>query len=97
MASLVRRVQDLIIEDREVEGKSQADRVGRGQLRLRNLGSRLVCLQRLVGRILALVANGELCQVAVVVTLPVTTLDLHVGQRRGEGGGHLRTSCDRRP
>ena len=34
MTRAVGRVQDLIVEDREVEGKSEADRMGRGELSL---------------------------------------------------------------
>ncbi len=70
MASLVRRVENLVVEDREVEGKSEADGVGRGELGLSNLGGSLVSLKGLVGGVLALIANGELGEVAVVVTLP---------------------------
>ena len=75
MAGLVRGVQDLVVEDGEVEGQAEADRVRGRKLGLRNLGGSLVRLKRLVGRVLALVANGELGQVAVVVTLPVTLLE----------------------
>ena len=70
MASLVGRVEDLIVEDREVQGKSKADGVGGSQVGLCNLGGILVGLKRLVGRGLALVAQCELGQVTVVVTLP---------------------------
>ena len=72
MASLVRGIEDLVVEDREVEGKAETDGVGRGKLRLGNLGGSLVGVERLVGRILARVADGELGEVAVVVTLPVS-------------------------
>jgi hypothetical protein len=70
VACLVGGVQDLIVEDGEVEGKTKADWVGGSQVGLSNLGSVLVSLKRLVGRLLSLVANGELSEVAVVVTLP---------------------------
>jgi hypothetical protein len=72
VAGLVWGIEDLIVEYGEVEGKTQADGVGWGQVCLGNLGSGLVCLERLVGRCLALVANGELCEVTVVITLPAT-------------------------
>lgn len=94
MAGLVRRVENLVVEDREVEGKAQADGVGRGELGLGNLGGRLVGLEGLVGRVLALVANGELGEVAVVVTLPATLLDPKGGWGR-KAGRH--TSCGRTP
>lgn len=70
MASLVGSVQDLVVENGEVKGKAQADGVRGRQLGLGNLGGSLVRLERLVGRILALVANGELSEITVVVTLP---------------------------
>ena len=74
MASLVGGVQDLVIEDGEVESETQTDRVGRRQLSLGDLGSSLVGLERLVCGVLTLVANGELGEVSVVVTLPVIEL-----------------------
>lgn len=70
MASLIGGVQDLVVEDREVQGKTQADRMRGGQLSLGDFGSSLVCLKRLVGRLLSSIANGELGEIAVVVTLP---------------------------
>lgn len=73
VASLVGSVENLVVEDGEVEGKTQADGVGRRQLGLGNLGGSLVSLERLVCRVLAAVANGELGKVTVVVTLPVTS------------------------
>lgn len=71
MASLVRGVQDLVVEHGEVKRQSEADRVGRRKLGLGNLRGSLVSLKGLIGGILALITNGELGQVAVVVTLPV--------------------------
>lgn len=71
VASLVGGVEDLVVEDREVEGKPKTDGVRGRKLSLRNLGGSLVGIERLVGRVLAGVANGELGEVAVVVTLPV--------------------------
>jgi hypothetical protein len=41
VASAVGRVQDLVVEDREVQGQTQADGVGRGELGLSNVGGRL--------------------------------------------------------
>lgn len=78
MASLVGSIEDLVVEDREVEGKTQADGVGGRQLGLGNLGGSLVGLERLVGRILATVANGELSEVTVVVTLPIMGLAIQI-------------------
>ena len=79
VASLIRCIEDLVVEDGEVEGKAKTDGVGRGKLGLGNLGGGLVGLEGLVGRVLALVANGELGEVTVVVTLPATLLDLQNG------------------
>jgi hypothetical protein len=72
LAGLVGRVQDLVVEDREVQGKAKTDGVGRGELSGGDLSSRLVSLKGLVGRVLALVGHGELGEVTVVVTLPVS-------------------------
>ncbi len=70
MASLVGRVEDLIVEDREVQGQAKTDRVSRGEVGLGHLGGVLVGLERLLGRVLPLFAGSELGQVAMIVTLP---------------------------
>ena len=74
VARLIRRVEDLVVEHGEVQSETKADRVGRGQLGCGNLARGLVGLERLVGRVLALVARSEFGQVAVVVTLPIAVL-----------------------
>ena len=71
LAGLVGRVQDLVVEDREVQGKAETDGVGGSELSGGDLGGSLVSLEGLVGGVLALVGHGELGEVAVVVTLPV--------------------------
>jgi hypothetical protein len=71
MACLVGRVQDLIVENGEVEGETKTDWVCWRKVGLSNLSCVLVSLKRLVGRLLSLVANGELGKVTVVITLPV--------------------------
>ena len=76
MAGLVRRVQDLIVEDGEVKGETKADWVCWCEISLCNLGGVLVGLKRLVGRLLSLVANGELSEVTVVISLPAKKLEL---------------------
>lgn len=76
VASLVWRVEDLVVEDREVQGKAETDWVGWRKIALGNLSGGLVSLKRLVGRLLALVADGELSEVAVVVTLPGADISL---------------------
>jgi hypothetical protein len=45
--------------------------VGWCKVGLCNFGGVLVSLKRLVGRLLSLVANGELSKVTVVITLPM--------------------------
>lgn len=70
VTSLIRGVQDFIIKHGEVEGQSEADRMGWGKVSLRDFGCVLVGLQRFIGGFLALVTEGELSQVAVVITLP---------------------------
>ena len=70
VASLVWRVEDLVVEDGEVQGKTKTDWVGWSKIALGNLGGGLVSLEGLVGGLLALVADGELGEVAVVITLP---------------------------
>ena len=70
MASLVWRVKNLIIEDGKVERQAETDWVSGSKIGYSNLGSILVCLQRLVGRNLALVPERKLGQITVVVTLP---------------------------
>jgi hypothetical protein len=60
-----------LLEDREVQGQSETDGVGRRKLGHGNVGSSLVSLERLVGRGVSLVASGELGEVTVVVTHPV--------------------------
>jgi hypothetical protein len=72
LAGLVGRVQDLVVEDREVQGKTKTDGVGRGELGSSDLSGGLVSLEGLVGGILALVGHGEFGEVTVVVTLPVS-------------------------
>jgi hypothetical protein len=70
MARLIRRVQDFIVEHRKVESETEADWVSWCKISLGNFGSILVGLQRLVCRLLALLANSELSKITVVVTLP---------------------------
>lgn len=71
VASLVWGVQDLIVEDGEVEGKTKADGVCWGKVSLSNFGSHLVSLKGLVSGLLSLVANSKFSKITVVVTLPL--------------------------
>ena len=97
VASLVGGVQDLVVEDGEVQGKTETDGVGRGEVGLGDLGGSLVGLEGLVGRLLALVANGELGKVAVVVTLPIAQAQSVYDLARSSSTEIERTSCGRRP
>lgn len=98
LASLVGRVQDLVVEHGEVQRKTEADGVGGGQAAGSDLGGGLVRLERLVGRGLALVADGELGEVAVVVTLPGTRSVCVLWQPRSMGNltSYGRTPWTRR-
>lgn len=90
VASLVRSVKDLVVEDREVEGEAEADGMRRGEISLSNLRSVLVRLEGLVGGFLALISNSELGEVAVVVTLPVPAVRCRTIQKPcGDGISHL--------
>ena len=71
MAGLVRRVEDLVVKDGKVKGKSETDGVSRSKVSLGNLGGSLVSLKRRIGGSLAAVTSSELSQVTVVVTLPI--------------------------
>ena len=74
MAGAVGRVEDLVVEDGEVEGQTQADGVSGRQLGLGDLGGGLVRVERLVGGLLAAVTDSELREVSVVIALPGRTL-----------------------
>ena len=71
VAGLVRRVENLVVEDREIQGETKTDGVSWCKLGGRDFGCCLVCLQRLVGGFFALIAQSEFGKVAVVVALPV--------------------------
>jgi len=75
MAGLVGGVKDFVVEDGEVQCKAKANGVCWCEVGLSNIGSSLIGLKRFVCGGLALVAESELGQVTVVVTLPaVVTL-----------------------
>lgn len=70
MAGLIRRIQDLVVENGEVKRKAKTDWVGRSKVGLGNFGGILVSLEGLVGGPLALVAESEFGQITVIITLP---------------------------
>ena len=65
MASTVGRVQDLVVEDREVQRQAETDRVGRCELSLGNVGGRLCdgvsCLLISEGVVIASYLVGLVC------------------------------------
>ena len=71
MTSLIGSIKNLVVEDGEVKGKTQANGVGRGKLSLSDFRGSLVCFKRLVGRLLAAITDSKFGKVAVVVTLPI--------------------------
>ena len=64
LASLLGRVQDLVVEHREVEGQTQPDGVGGLHLLLGDLEGLLVGLLRLLEDGFAVVARGNLGEVS---------------------------------
>jgi hypothetical protein len=71
LAGLVWRVENLVVEHGEVQGKAETDRVGGGEVLSGDLGGSFIGLKRHVGGSFALVTNGKLGEVAVVVALPI--------------------------
>ena len=71
MTSLVWRVENLIVENGEVQCKTETDGMSRSEVGGSNLSGSFVSLQRFVGGNLTLVAKGKFGKVAMVVTLPV--------------------------
>jgi len=76
VACTVGRVQDLVVEDRKVECKSQADWVSGRELSLGDIGGVLVSLVGSSGSNFTLLALGEFGKVAVVVTLHLVVENL---------------------
>lgn len=85
LAGSLRRVENLVVEHGEVESQTQSDVVGGGQLGGGLVGSKLVCLQRLLGGLLSLIVGGELGQVSVVITLHLVVEDDALGELGGVG------------
>jgi hypothetical protein len=69
VARALGRVEDLVVEDREVEREPEPDRVRRREVDERDVLRGLVREQRVLGGLLAVGAGLELGQVAVVVAL----------------------------
>jgi hypothetical protein len=69
VASAVGRVEDLVVEHREVEGEAEGDGVGGGQVGEGDVLGRLVGDERVLGGLLAAGAGGELGEVTPVISL----------------------------
>ena len=76
MACALRGVEDLVVEDRELEGKTQTDGVGGREVNKGNVLRCFIGQQRLLCRFLAFSAGLKLCQIAVVVALHLEVEDL---------------------
>ena len=76
VASLIGRIEDLVVENREVEREAETNGVSRGKVGASNLSRSLIRFQRLVGRDLTLVALGKLGKVAMIVALPETDFSM---------------------
>jgi hypothetical protein len=94
VTSSVGRVEDLVadhqhsakrwlrvdsLEDGEVECETKSDGMRRGELGDGNIGSGLVSLEGLVGRVLSLVTGSELGEVSVVISHPDQLARLELG------------------
>mmetsp|Transcript_2923 Transcript_2923/g.5010 ORF Transcript_2923/g.5010 Transcript_2923/m.5010 type:complete len:233 (+) Transcript_2923:722-1420(+) len=76
MAGTLGRVEDLVIEDTEVKGQTQADGVRWWQVHKSDVLCCLVGKQRVLGCLFAICTGLELGQVAVVVALHLQVEDL---------------------
>lgn len=79
MASLIGRVQDLVIEDGEVQCETETDRMSWGKVGCGNFGGRFVGLQGLIGRDLTLVTKCKLSKVTMIVALPMSERQSYAG------------------
>jgi hypothetical protein len=70
VAGAVGAVENLVVEDGEVEGETEADGVRRWEFGGGDVRCLLVSLKGLVCRLFALGVGGELGEVTVVVALP---------------------------
>lgn len=76
MASTVGRVENFVVEDRKVQGKTKSDWVSSSKLNLCDFSSTLVCFVSRCGSLLSVFTSGEFCKVTVVVTLPMKRIVL---------------------
>lgn len=71
MASLVWRVQNLVVEDREVKGESKSDWVRWRKVVSRDFSGSFVGFKGFVGTSFSLVGHSKFCEISVVVALPI--------------------------
>ena len=83
MTGTVGAVENFIVEDREIEGKTEAYRVCRWKLSDSHIRGSLVGLKRLVCAVFALIASGKFGQVTVIITHPRKS-------ENRDGGGYER-------
>mmetsp|Transcript_58861 Transcript_58861/g.127772 ORF Transcript_58861/g.127772 Transcript_58861/m.127772 type:complete len:252 (-) Transcript_58861:13-768(-) len=76
LTSTIGGVQDLVVEHRKVQGKTQSDGVGGGKVSAGDGRSVVVSLKSLGGGFLADITRLELSEVSVVVTLHLVVEDL---------------------
>ena len=95
MARLIRRIENFVVENGEIQGETKADWVGGSKVSLSNFGGILVGLEGFVGRSLTLVTKGEFSQIAVVIPLPKRNNPLTTTDKAPKSGE--LTSCGRRP
>lgn len=69
--SLLRSVQDFIVEHGEVESEPQPDRVGRREVGVGDLAGLLIGVEGLLRRELTFLSCSKLGQVPVVIPLPI--------------------------
>jgi hypothetical protein len=91
LASLVRRIENLVVEDREVEGQSQSDRMRWWKIRGGNSTGSLVGIEGGSARLLADITSLELREITVVVSLHFVVEDLGL---LGSGVGDQRLLDD---
>jgi hypothetical protein len=65
---VIRRVQDLVVEDRVIEGKTKTDRVS-GLEGLSFVGGNFVGFLSELNNIFALISSGEFSEITEVITL----------------------------
>lgn len=86
VASTVGRVENFVVEDRKVQGKTKSDWVSSSKLNLCDFSSTLVSFVSRCGSLLSVFTSGEFCKVTVVVTLPMkrVVLLIYADKYKGE-------------